>query len=495
MKRAPLSFIDQAFLAFETEASPKHIAGLFVFKKPEGCGRNYTKDLYKQVVSDFGVTAPFSLKLGLSPRSGYCWKEDADIEWENHVFFHKLPARATQKDLLDFVGDLHTPLLDRTRPLWEAHFIDGVSGGHFGLYTKVHHAYGDGVSFTKLFSDGLAKKPSDTVSRILWNTGTPFQYGKPENARFGERLRSFLKTVGAPARAMIGLNRITLMLWMERLGFTKNAIAIPFTSARSPLTGQVTQGRQLACATVSMERIAAVRRRTRSTLNHVALTCVDGALRSYLNEIGADIDKPISIQMPVNLRTKNDRPGGNKIGIVLVELSPKTEDPYVRLREIGITLRGVRHQVDTLPDTSIVAYGVLISTIAQLAESFGISNWLPPLGNTLVSNVPGPTRTLYLRDASLAEYYPISALPPGLKLNITLFSYAGQLNFGLIASKDSMPNLHRLAEHIEMALTELEEAIQSDPVPKKANGRASAKKKKIPTKKKAKRRSRKVKVS
>ena len=86
-------------------------------------------------------------------------------------------------------------------------------------------------------------------------------------------------------------------------------------------------------------------------------------------------------------------------------------------------------------------------------------------------------------------------MPPGLKLNITLFSYAGQLNFGLIASKDSMPNLHRLAEHIEMALTELEEAIRSDPVPKKANGRASVKKKKIPTKKKAKSRSRKVKAS
>ena len=114
MKPAPLSFIDQAFLAFETEASPKHVAGLLVFKKPEGSAPGYTKSLYKEVLDDFGVTAPFNLKLGLSPRSGYCWKEDADIEWENHVFFHKLPARSTREDLLDFVGELHTPLLEHT---------------------------------------------------------------------------------------------------------------------------------------------------------------------------------------------------------------------------------------------------------------------------------------------------------------------------------------------------------------------------------------------
>ncbi len=231
---------------------------------------------------------------------------------------------------------------------------------------------------------------------------------------------------------------------------------------------------------VSMERVGAVRKLTRSTLNHVALTCVDGALRSYLAEIGGEIDKPISIQMPVSLRTAKDKPGGNKIGIVLVELSPDTHDPYVRLREIGVALRSVRHQVDTLPSTSIVAYGVLINTVAQIAELLRISSWLPPLGNTLVSNVPGPTKTLYMKDAALTEYYPISALPPGLHLNITLFSYGGYLNFGLIATKDTLPDLHRLGEHIEQALTDLEEAIKTAPPKPKAK-----KKKKRVVKKKA----------
>ena len=469
MATKPLSFVDQAFLLFETEASPKHIGGLQIFKKPAGAKRTYVRDLYNELAEHSKAIPPFNLTLSISLRSGYCWKETNHLDMDDHVFYHKMPARTSREALMDFVGELHTPPLDRTRPLWEVHIIDGLQGAQFALYSKIHHAYGDGMSFTKLVSDSLPTKPTQELKKVFWDTGRPFSYGRPKGVSVTQQLRSTLAMLGAPARILIGLNRISLLLWLERFGVTKNAIAVPFTSRSSPLTGQVTSGRQLACASVSMDRIAALRKQTRSTLNHVALTCVDGGLRRYLKEIDGAIDKPITIQMPVNLRTADDKPGGNKIGIVLVELSPETDDAYVRLREIGVALRNVRHQVDTLPNTSIVAYGVLINSVAQIAETLGISNWLPPLGNTLVSNVPGPSRTLYLKDAELTEYYPVSALPPGLHLNITLFSYGGKLNFGLVATEDSLPELHRLSRHIEDAFTELEDAIDWKPG-KSSNG-------------------------
>lgn len=478
MESKPLSIIDQAFLLFETEASPKHVGGVFILKRPAGATRGYVRTLYREMLDHDVAIPPFNLRLSLSPFSGYCWREVEALDIHEHIFYHKLPARSTREDLLDFVGELHTPCLDRTRPMWETHVIDGVKDSTFAVYVKIHHAYGDGMSYTKLFSDFIPDHPSKTLDKVFWNVGKPFSYGSGSGQDTID-LGRILSLIGKPARALVGLNKITLMLALERFGLTKNAIAVPFTSERSPLTGQVSAGRQVAGAAVSMERVTKLRRLTRSTLNHIALTCVDGALRRYLDEVGSDFDEPLSIQMPVSLRAKDDdEVGGNKIAIVLVELSPKTEDPYVRLREIGVTLRNVRHQVDTLPPSSIQTYGVLIFTISQIAETLGLSNVMPPLGNTLVSNVPGPKTTRYVKDAELSEYYPISALPPGLHLNITLFSYGGRLNFGLVASKDTLPDLHKLGRYIEDAFTDLEDAVRNAPSKvEKATKRAPAKRK------------------
>ena len=207
-----------------------------------------------------------------------------------------------------------------------------------------------------------------------------------------------------------------------------------------------------------MTRVNKIRKQTRSTLNHVALTCIDGALHRYLEECGADISEPITIQMPVNLRRPGDRSMGNKIGIVLVELAKKTTDPYERLREIGFTLRNVRYQVDGVPPASVIAYTVLLGSFAQLTEFLKIDDRLPPLGNTLVSNVPGPSTPLYLRGAKLEEMYPISALTPGCHLNITLYSYDGRLQFGLVASS-ALPKLEILSDYIHDAFAELDDAV------------------------------------
>jgi WS/DGAT/MGAT family acyltransferase len=485
MSAKPLSILDQAFMLFETEASPKHVGGLFVMQKPDGAPRNYARKLYREMIEQDEAVPPFNLRLSFSPASGMCWREVDELRIKEHVFYHKLSARTTREELLDFVGELHTPQLDRSRPLWECHIINGLSESQFGIYIKIHHSYGDGISFTKLFAQALSSKPSKQKIKAFWQAGDVFRYEKPKADSVAEQTRNLLNMFGKPAKTWLGLNRIWLMLALERFGLTQNAIAVPFTSERTPLNGQVSSGRQIAGTRVSMDRVNRIRKLTRSTLNHVALTCIDGALHRYLDELGDTTKQPLSIQMPVNLRTEDDQLGGNKLGIVLVELSQKTQDPYVRLREIGVTLRNVRYQVDTLPADSIVAYGVVIFTVAQIAEALGISDWLPPLGNTIVSNVPGPKKMLYFKEAKAVEYYPISVLPAGLHLNITLFSYAGQLNFGLVASTDSLPDLHRLAQYIREAFVELEEAILLAPEPPEKKPKRKRKKKAKPRKKTA----------
>ena len=190
----------------------------------------------------------------------------------------------------------------------------------------------------------------------------------------------------------------------------------------------------------------------------MALTCLDGALRSYLNDLGIELNRPITIQMPVNLRKSGENSLGNKIGIIQVELSAPTDDPYVRLRNIGYSLRNVRTMVDSVAPEAIESYTLITNLVAQIAETLRLSNHMPPMGNTLVSNVPGPKDHLYIKGACLEEMHPISTLPPSNLLNITLFSYAGELYFGMIAT-DELPHLDQLAHYIGVAFSELEDTV------------------------------------
>ena len=115
------------------------------------------------------------------------------------------------------------------------------------------------------------------------------------------------------SRRFLGIGRLAAMLFLESVKLTKNAIALPFvSSAKTPLTGQVTSGRQFATAQVSMDRVNAIRTSTRSTLNHIALTCLDGALRRYLQDQGVELRRPITIQMPVNLRKEGEKHSGQQ---------------------------------------------------------------------------------------------------------------------------------------------------------------------------------------
>ena len=140
-------------------------------------------------------------------------------------------------------------------------------------------------------------------------------------------------------------------------------------------------------------------------------------------------------------------------------MSGPTDDPYVRLRNIGFSLRNVRTMIDSVAPEAIEAYTVITGLVAQVAETLKLSGTLPPMGNTLVPNVPGPKDTLYLMGAELEEMHPVSTLPPSNLLNITLFSYAGQLFFCLIATEE-LTQLARLADYVQQSFTELEDAVR-----------------------------------
>ena len=454
-----LSLLDFGFFVCETEASPKHVGGLMICKRPAKSTAAFVKNLHKEYLSHTEVKAPFNRVISFSKTSMPRWEDAEDMDLKDHIFYHKIDASGDErKALYDFVSKLHEPMLDRSRPLWELHIIDGLGDGQFAVYNKIHHSITDGVSMVDWLADSLSKSADDTVLTPVW-TLNHGGYTVHRSKVAQDHLQDLWEEVSGTTSRVLGVGRLAAMLFLESVRLTKNAIAIPFVSStKTMLTGQVTSGRQFATAAVTMERVNAIRSLTRSTLNHVALTCMDGALRRYLSEEGVELYRPIVIQMPVNLRDEGDKKAGNKLGIIQVELSPATDDPYVRLRNIGFSLRNVRNMINSVAPEAIESYTIVTGLIAQIAESLKLSNKLPPMGNTLISNIAGPKKTMYLKGAEMEEMHPISTLPPSNLLNVTLFSYAGSLYFGMVAT-DALPNLDRLGKYVEEAFVELEESI------------------------------------
>ena len=452
-----LSLLDVAFFIAESKASPKHVGGLMICKRPPRAKTSFAADLFREYLTFTDVQPPFNRIIRFSLTAMPSWQECEAVELTEHLFYHQLPrGKNGREELYRLVSDLHQPMLDRSRPLWEVHVIDGLSEARFALYVKIHHASADGVTMMRWAVNSLSSTADDLELKPLWSVPHIAGAGSPLREKMA---RSLLVDLAGAGKHVLGIGRLAAMLLLESVKLTKNAISLPFVAdGNTPLTGQVTAGRQFATTSVSMERVSLIRTRTRSTLNHVALTCLDGALHRYLREEGVDLQRPITIQMPVNLRKEGDQGAGNKIGIIQVELSPPTDDPYVRLRNIGFSLRNVRTMIDSVEPEAIESYTLITGVVGQLAEMLKLSNHLPPTGNTLVSNVPGPAEYLYLKGARLEELHPISTLPAGNLLNITLFSYAGQLYFGLIAT-DELPNLQRLSHYIAAAFTELEQSV------------------------------------
>jgi hypothetical protein len=163
-------------------------------------------------------------------------------------------------------------------------------------------------------------------------------------------------------------------------------------------------------------------------------------------------------QVPVSVRREGES-GGNKVAIALVRLGDGDSGPRERLREISRSAADFKEIYGVMEPESLMTYTLLVQGFAQVAESLKITDRLPPVGNMLLSNVPGPRGTLYLNGAPQVELYPVSTMPPGLAFNITVLSYAGSLFMGVIAGRTAAPELARMTDHIWDAFETLEKAV------------------------------------
>jgi len=451
----PLNLLDLSFVLMESRQTPMHVAGLQTFMPPAGAPRDFPRQVYEYLRS-FPVTAPpFNYRLrGAGPgRLLPAFEEVEKVDLDYHLRHSALPYPGGERELGVLVSRLHSNPMDMDRPLWEIHLIEGLRGGRFAMYGKLHHSLADGVSGVGLLN--FSEDPGKSRTPPIW---------AQERAR---RLRSGAARYGAFGvlpRVIIDQAKALPSLLRGLAGSASAALGMKsdpdFTSlAEAPRTifnSNVTPQRRVATQATSLARMKKIGVAAGGSVNDVLLAACSGALRRYLAEIDQLPKKSLIASIPVALQRDASQAGGNAISFANVRMGTDIEDVRERFDLIRRSSAAGRAYLKQMSDTALIDYTVLISSPQMLTRLPGFGARVPPIYNVIISNVPGPRGKLYFLGAEMEAYYPISALAHGQALNITVMSYAGGLYFGFTACHDRVPSVQRLAVYTGEALDELE---------------------------------------
>lgn len=446
-----MSPIDALFLSAESREHPLHVGALQLFEPPAGAGRGFVRETYQAMLQCREI-APLFRKRPTSLHGALInlgWSTDADVDLGYHARRSALPAPGRVRELLELTSRLHSNLLDRHRPLWETHVIEGLRDGRFAIYSKMHHALVDGVSGLTLMRQPMTTDPIEGKLRTAWSPATQHTAIK--------RRRGRLQQLGGMLGSVAGLAPSTLRL--ARSALIEQQLTLPFGAPHTMLNVAVGGARRCAAQSWPLDRVKAVKDAAGVSLNDVVLAMCAGALREYLDDNDALPDTPLVAMVPVSLRTDRDSVGGNMVGAVLCNLASHLDDPADRLNAIHASMRGNKNVLSQLPRAQALAVSLLLLSPAALNTLPGLAKATPPPFNVCISNVPGAREPLYFNGARMVGNYPMSLVLDGQALNITLTSTADSLDFGVVGCRRSVPHVQRVLSHLETSLKELERAV------------------------------------
>ncbi|MDO3721527.1 wax ester/triacylglycerol synthase family O-acyltransferase [Marinobacter sp. chi1] len=449
-----LSPTDQLFLWLEKRQQPMHVGGLQLFSFPDDAPDDYVAQLAGQLRQHTHVTAPFDRCLD-TRLTQPVWVHDDHLDLEHHFRFEALPTPGRIRELLTFISAEHSHLMDRERPLWELHLIEGLQDRQFALYIKVHHSLVDGMSAMRLIRRMLSSDPSRRNMPPIWDL--PARSGRDDGPEpsLWRTLRHWLGESGKQLGTVPTVAREILRTVNEA---RKNPVYDSiFHAPRSVLNQKITGSRRFAAQSFGMERIRRVCHAYGTTVNDVVMAMCATALRVYLMNRDALPKKPLVAMVPVSLRHDDSSAEGNQVGIILASLATDLSEPAERLMHIHREVREAKDRYAQMSSEEIINYTALMMAPAAFHLLTGMApDW--QTFNVVISNVPGPKETQYWNGARLEGMYPVSIAMDRLALNMTLTSYNDQVEFGLIGCRRTLPSLQRMLDGLEQGLEELEQA-------------------------------------
>jgi WS/DGAT/MGAT family acyltransferase len=458
----PLNGLDAMFLYVETPSCHMHVAGAFVLDPADAPGGFDFAKVREMVERRLPFAPPFRRRLVEVPfkLNHPVWIEDPNFDLDYHVRRACLPRPGGRRELADFVAQVVGLPLDRSRPLWELYLVEGLEDGRYALVTKIHHAVIDGVSGAELSANFLDLEP-DPGERVA--EGEPW---KPERVPTDIDLVAYAlaSLTGRPVAALRAARRIVETALHLNDRNKRPEIEPPpglFTSPKTRLNQSITPHRRVAFGEVSLYELKALKNHFGCTVNDVILALAAGGLRKHLESHDELPDDSLVAAVPISVRTEDEKgTHGNKVSAMLVSLATDVGDPVARLKTIADGTRQAKDQdraigAEVLTGWAEFTFPALMGRAARLSSSLRVFDRVRPGFNVIVSNVPGPPFPLYLAGARLEATHPIGPIYDGVGLNITVMSYLGAVYFGLVACRETVPDVDELPAMIEASLDEL----------------------------------------
>ncbi len=490
-----LNGLDASFLNIETPTVHGHVGGLALFDTTESpLSLETVKGLITERLHELGpfrqrlVSVPFGIDRPY-------WIEDEAFDLDFHVRHIAIPSPGSREQLADLVARLHSRPLDRSRPLWELYFIEGIEGGLVAHYTKIHHACVDGVTGTEVLTTLLDTEPEGRPAAgqaVPWSPdrtpGNLEMLGRGLAAlatqpRVQVRMQRRLFQTGLQTgRRQVAPTLATMQEAMRRtpgLGFLvpepapdDGFLSRPsLTAPRLSFNRSISAHRRLAFGSISLDDVKEIKDRHDVTVNDVIMAISAGALRNWLDSRHELPTDPLLAMVPVSVRNQADDTDanlstGNRISAMIAPLPTNEPDPLNRLRlaNAAMVLAKTDHAAlpaDMLQDFGRFAPPAVAARVARLVARTKLADMTNPPFNVVISNIPGPQHPLYCAGARQVASFPLPVISDGAGLNITLASYDGSINFGLLACRDAIDDLWPLMEALESATDELANASRA----------------------------------
>jgi len=450
-----LTALDAVFLDLESPGVHMHVGSVGLFDPGAMAHEDGSVDFERVLeLSEAGLArAPrFRQKLATVPLTGHrVWVDDEHFNLLYHVRHTALPAPGDDRRLKRLVGRIMSEKLDRSRPMWELWFVEGLEGGRTAVISKVHHCLIDGISGVDLLSAFMGTNPDHRAElpEHEW-------VRRPAPGTTRMVLDELQRRASAPGQLLEGARKLMSApeQTVEDAGHTVSGFAASLMKSMTPASPTpfnvpIGPHRRFDWTRFDLEAVRQVGKKQGGTLNDVVLTTVAGAARRYLGDHGVDLtDLDFRVFVPVSTRTEDQRGKlGNRVSMLVADLpvdEPDAHERFARVRAETKELKasGQAKGADLIGEVGDWTSTRLLTSMSRMAASRRAYNMV-------VTNVPGPPMPVFMNGGRLLETYPLVPLFENQALGIALFSYDGGLHWGFNACWDALPDLHDFVIGIE----------------------------------------------
>jgi WS/DGAT/MGAT family acyltransferase len=453
-----LSALDQTFLAFETTNAGMHVAITAIFEPGSlktAVGGIDIGRIRRRIAARLRLIPRYRQRLAHTPLMNEpIWIDDDAFDLDYHVNHVRLPRPGGERQLQRRCAEILERPLDRRRPLWETWIIEGLSGGRFAMLAKVHHCMVDGIAGVDILAAILDTAPSEADEPVGPWLPRPIPR---ERELFTDELR---RRASASLGVVRGLREALRAPWHagrvvgERASAFARLLGHLRRAPSTPFNQPIGAHRRIAWLTFDLATIKQVRTRLGGTINDVVLTTVSGAVGRFLARRGVRLDGAFRTVVPVSVRAPDERGvPGNRVSVWLTELPIDEPAAERRLETVSAMTAQFKATNEAMgAEVLMQAAEWTTANLINLAAQF-INR--TRCFNLIVTNVPGPPVPFYLLGARMVAGYPHLPLFENQGLGVALFSYAGQLYWGVGADWNQMPDLADFMNDLAAAFQEL----------------------------------------